>query len=126
MAFDVIWFEPMTNARVDVEAAKRGQEFQLGWFADPFFLGDYPATMRRRVGERLPRFTPQESALVKGALDFVGINHYTTYYTRHNDTNIIGRLFNDTLADTGTLSLRESSSLNLLRFLCFPSVLQRY
>jgi beta-glucosidase len=116
----------MTNATVDVEAAKRGQEFQLGWFADPFFFGDYPATMRRRVGERLPRFTPQESALVKGALDFVGINHYTTYYTRHNDTNIISRLFNDTLADTGTLSLRESSSLNLLRFLCFPSVLQRY
>jgi beta-glucosidase len=85
MAFDVIWFEPMTNARVDVEAAKRGQEFQLGWFADPFFFGNYPATMRRRVGERLPRFAQQESALVKGALDFVGINHYT----RHNDTNII-------------------------------------
>ncbi|KAM0836711.1 hypothetical protein ACQ4PT_062117 [Festuca glaucescens] len=100
MAFDVMWFEPMTNATVDVEAARRGQEFQLGWFAD-----HYPATMRRRVGERLPRFTPQESALVKGALDFVGINHYTTYYTRHNDTNIIGRLFNDTLADTGTVSL---------------------
>jgi beta-glucosidase len=112
MAFDVMWFEPMTNATIDIEATKRAQEFQLGWFADPFFFGDYPATMRKRVGERLPRFTAAESALVKGALDFVGINHYTTYYTRHNDTNIIGRLFNDTLADTGTISLRESSSLN--------------
>ena len=107
MAFDVMWFEPMTDAAADVEAAKRGQEFQLGWFADPFFFGDYPAAMRQRVGERLPRFTAAESALVKGALDFVGINHYTTYYTRHNDTGIIGRLFNDTLADTGTVSLRE-------------------
>jgi beta-glucosidase len=79
-------------------------------FADPFFFGDYPATMRARVGERLPKFTADEAALVKGALDFMGINHYTTFYTRHNDTNIIGRLLNDTLADTGTISLRESSS----------------
>lgn len=78
-----------------------------GRFADPFFFGDYPATMRSRVGERLPKFTSDESALVKGALDFMGINHYTTFYTRHNDTNIIANLLNDTLADTGTISLRE-------------------
>uniref|UniRef100_A0A453IP35 Uncharacterized protein n=1 Tax=Aegilops tauschii subsp. strangulata TaxID=200361 RepID=A0A453IP35_AEGTS len=105
MAFDVMWYEPMSSAAIDVEATKRAQEFQLGWFADPFFFGDYPATMRKRVGERLPRFTAEEAALVKGALDFVGINHYTTYYTRHNDTDIIVRLLNDTLADTGTISL---------------------
>ncbi|TKV97466.1 hypothetical protein SEVIR_9G496400v4 [Setaria viridis] len=105
IAFDVIWYEPMTNSTIDIEATKRAQEFQLGWFADPFFFGDYPATMRTRVAERLPKFTAEEAALVKGALDFVGINHYTTFYTRHNDTNIIGVLLNDTLADTGTISL---------------------
>ncbi|CAL4929768.1 unnamed protein product [Urochloa decumbens] len=105
IAFDVMWFEPMTNTTLDIEAAKRGQEFQLGWFADPFFFGDYPASMRSRVGDRLPKFTADESALVKGALDFVGINHYTTYYTKHNSTNIIGRLLHNTLADTGTISL---------------------
>ncbi|KAF8717949.1 hypothetical protein HU200_025409 [Digitaria exilis] len=74
-------------------------------FADPFFFGDYPASMRSRVGDRLPKFTADEAALVKGALDFVGINHYTTYYTKHNSTNIIGRLLHNTLADTGTISL---------------------
>ncbi|KAF7041571.1 hypothetical protein CFC21_051350 [Triticum aestivum] len=105
MAFDVVWYEPMSDAAVDVEAAKRAQEFQLGWFADPFFFGDYPTTMRKRVGERLPRFTTEESALVKGTLDFVGINHYTTYYTKQNDTNIIALLLNNTLADTGSISL---------------------
>uniref|UniRef100_R7W3T9 Beta-glucosidase 6 n=1 Tax=Aegilops tauschii TaxID=37682 RepID=R7W3T9_AEGTA len=55
MAFDVMWYEPMSSAAIDVEATKRAQEFQLGWFADPFFFGDYPATMRKRVGERLAR-----------------------------------------------------------------------
>jgi beta-glucosidase len=54
--------------------------------------------MRTRVGDRLPKFTADEAAFAKGALDFVGINHYTTYYTRHNTNN--------TLADTGTISLR--------------------
>lgn len=89
-----------------------------GRFADPFFFGDYPATMRTRVGERLPKFTADEAALVKGALDFMGINHYTTFYTRHNDTNIIVRLLNDTLADTGTISLREFSSCLQVHFNC--------
>jgi beta-glucosidase len=62
--------------------------------------------MRSRVGDRLPRFTAAEAALVKGALDFVGINHYTTYYTKHNSTDLVGRLLHNTLADTGTISLR--------------------
>ncbi|KAL6842246.1 hypothetical protein ACP4OV_027894 [Aristida adscensionis] len=105
IAFDVIWYEPMSNSTADVEAAKRAQEFQLGWFADPFFFGDYPAVMRSRVGTRLPMFTTQEAALVKGSLDFVGINHYTTFYAKDDDSSLIGKLLNDTLADTGTISL---------------------
>ena len=41
-------------------------DFSLGlsWngrFADPFFFGDYPATMRTRVRERLPKFTADEA-----------------------------------------------------------------
>jgi beta-glucosidase len=39
----------------------------------------------------------------------VGINHYTTYYTRQNRTNVVGALLHNTLADTGTISLRELS-----------------
>jgi beta-glucosidase len=73
--------------------------------------------MRSRVGDRLPKFTADEAALVKGTLDFVGINHYTTCYTKHNSTNLVGRLLHNTLADTGTISLRElpSSSPDLVQ-----------
>ncbi|KAL6622973.1 hypothetical protein ACP70R_032852 [Stipagrostis hirtigluma subsp. patula] len=105
ISFDVIWYEPMSNSTADVEATKRAQEFQLGWFADPFFFGDYPATMRSRVGNRLPKFTAEEAALVKGSLDFMGINHYTTFYTKDDESTVIGKLLNDTLADTGTISI---------------------
>ncbi|CAI0390840.1 unnamed protein product, partial [Linum tenue] len=101
VSFDVIWFEPGTNSPEDVEAAQRAQDFQLGWFLDPMMLGDYPSSMRSRVGTRLPKFADSDVSLVKGSLDFVGINHYTTYYARNSSCGIIN-LLNDTLVDSGT------------------------
>ncbi|XP_057531057.1 beta-glucosidase 40 [Amaranthus tricolor] len=104
-SFDVMWYEPATNTTGDIEATQRSQDFQLGWFLDPLMFGDYPSSMRQRVRDRLPKFTAEQTALIKGSLDFVGINHYTTYYARSNKTNIIGLLLNDALADSGTLTL---------------------
>ena len=36
--------------------------------------------MQEIVGKRLPKFTKEEVKIVKGSIDFVGINQYTTYY----------------------------------------------
>ncbi len=50
-------------------AAERHQLFELGWFLDPILgeSGDYPAVMRDRVpADRLPTFTPEQRAMVKG------------------------------------------------------------
>ncbi|KAJ8430225.1 hypothetical protein Cgig2_009403 [Carnegiea gigantea] len=97
-SFNVMWYEPATNRTKDVEATQRAQDFQLGWFLDPLMFGDYPSSMRERVEDRLPKFSEAERALIKGALDFVGINHYTTYYV--SDSPI--RLLNDSLGDSHT------------------------
>ncbi|XP_010259408.1 PREDICTED: beta-glucosidase 40-like [Nelumbo nucifera] len=105
IAFDVMWFEPMTDSAKDIEAAQRAQDFQFGWFMEPLFYGEYPSSMRSRVGSRLPIFSKAEAALVKGSLDFVGINHYTTYYAKDNSTNIVGFVLNDSLADSGAITL---------------------
>lgn len=105
VSFDVIWFEPASNSTDDIEATQRAQDFQLGWFIEPLILGDYPSSMISRVGKRLPRFTKSESALLKGSLDFAGINHYTTFYTMKDKTNITEVLLNDTLSDSGAISL---------------------
>nr|XP_048318557.1 beta-glucosidase 40 isoform X1 [Ziziphus jujuba var. spinosa] len=105
LSFDVMWFEPKTNSTEDIEAAQRAQDFQLGWFLDPLMLGDYPSSMRTRVGNRLPTFTRSQASLLKGSLDFVGINHYTTYYASPNRTSLIGNLLNDSLADSGAVTL---------------------
>ncbi|XP_023536718.1 beta-glucosidase 40-like [Cucurbita pepo subsp. pepo] len=105
ISLDVIWFVPGTNSTDDIQATERAQDFQLGWFLNPLIFGEYPSSMRSRVGGRLPTFSASESASVKGSLDFVGINHYTTFYAYHNSTNIIGVVLNDSIADSGAFTV---------------------
>jgi len=67
----------------DVAAAQRMNEFTLGWFADPIFLGSgYPASMRDRAGARLPEFTAAQAARLKGSADFLGFNSYSMKYVK--------------------------------------------
>lgn len=49
---------------------------------DPLVFGDYPAEMREYLGSQLPRFSKEETKYVKGSLDFIGINHYSTLYAK--------------------------------------------
>lgn len=58
----------------DVRAAQRGLLWRMGMYADPIFFGDYPAEMRDRCGDRLPRFQEE----IRGTLDYFCLNHYTT------------------------------------------------
>ncbi|KAL6182585.1 hypothetical protein ACLB2K_044004 [Fragaria x ananassa] len=77
------YYVPFSNSPEDKVAAERLFDFNLGWFMEPFVYGDYPKSMRELVKERLPSFSAQEQSLIKGCLDFVGINYYTSSYARH-------------------------------------------
>ncbi|PHH70720.1 hypothetical protein CDD80_5776 [Ophiocordyceps camponoti-rufipedis] len=81
---DAVYPWDATDER-DHAACQRKLEFTIGWFADPIFLGDYPASMRAQLGDRLPVFTSDEMAMVRGSSDFYGMNHYTANYVRHRD-----------------------------------------
>ena len=75
------WREPSdaSDAR-DVAAASRAMDEELGWFADPLYFGDYPASMKARYGLDLPAFTESEKRSLKGSTDFFALNHYASAY----------------------------------------------
>uniref|UniRef100_A0A0D3EVD9 4-hydroxy-7-methoxy-3-oxo-3,4-dihydro-2H-1,4-benzoxazin-2-yl glucosidebeta-D-glucosidase n=1 Tax=Oryza barthii TaxID=65489 RepID=A0A0D3EVD9_9ORYZ len=41
---------------------------------------DYPQVMKKTIGSRLPSFSKVQTELVKGTLDFIGVNHYFSLY----------------------------------------------
>ncbi|XP_073425004.1 lactase-like protein isoform X3 [Dendrobates tinctorius] len=85
------WGEPVDiSNQKDIEAAERFVQFNFGWFANPLYNGDYPQIMKEYIGQksiqqglgmsRLPIFTSQEKAYIKGTSDFLGVGHFTTRY----------------------------------------------
>ncbi|GAB4829875.1 glycosyl hydrolase 1 [Ancistrocladus abbreviatus] len=84
-AFGVV---PLTSSTEDVVASQRFQDFFMGWFMQPLMFGDYPEVMKRTAGNRIPSFTEGESNLVKGSFDFIGLNHYFTFYIKDNPSSL--------------------------------------
>ncbi|XP_057456247.1 cyanogenic beta-glucosidase-like [Lotus japonicus] len=74
------WFVPATQAKSDVDAARRALDFMFGWYMDPLTKGEYPKSMQSYVGKRLLKFTQEEAKLVKGSFDFLGLNYYSSFY----------------------------------------------
>ena len=76
--------------------------------------------MREQLGERLPKFSPSDFALLREAeVDFYGMNYYTSQFCRHReqpalDTDFIGNV--DELQENreGT-SVGEKSGVHWLR-----------
>ncbi|XP_031127532.1 beta-glucosidase 47-like [Ipomoea triloba] len=76
------WFEPFSNSSEDKSAAERAQSFLTNWFLDPIIFGKYPAEMRQILGSGLPTFSKDDLRMMKNGVDFIGINHYTSFYAK--------------------------------------------
>ncbi|KAH9610316.1 hypothetical protein KSS87_008808, partial [Heliosperma pusillum] len=78
------WFVPWAEVPHHENAVQRALVFMLGWFIDPLTKGVYPRTMLSHVRDRLPSFSKEQSRMVNGSFDFLGLNYYTAYYAAYD------------------------------------------
>jgi len=99
ITLNINWMEPQdpTN-EADLEASNTMMNFQLGWYAHAIFVdGQYPTVMREKIDakseaqgfpeSRLPSFTEEESAMILGSSDFLGMNFYTAQIVYPEDSD---------------------------------------
>ncbi|MBZ3890104.1 Lactase-phlorizin hydrolase [Sciurus carolinensis] len=100
MSLSAHWAEPKSlGIPRDVEAADRMLQFSLGWFAHPIFRnGDYPDAMKWKVGNRselqhlansrLPSFTEEEKAYIRGTADVFCLNTYSSRIVQYKTSRL--------------------------------------
>jgi len=89
-------------------------------FMNPFIFGDYPDIMKKNAGSRLPSFIQKESNLVKGSIDFLGINFYFSYYVKDSPDNL-KKENRDYLADFSAKLQCMSQAVSLTHFYCITN-----
>ncbi|XP_071110740.1 lactase/phlorizin hydrolase-like [Haliotis cracherodii] len=95
------WSEPRDPLDMaDIHAAERSIEFYGGIYGHPIYVdGDFPPVVKQQVAmknraanwtssPRLPPFSEEEKALVKGTYDFLGLNFYTANIAYNNVQNV--------------------------------------
>ncbi|XP_060535485.1 myrosinase 1-like [Cylas formicarius] len=99
LVLDCTWAEPASDSALDAEAAERDLQFNLGWYANPVYRGNWPQEMIDRIANRsslegypfsrLPEFTPEQIDLVNGTFDYFGLNMYTASLVQWQDDSPI-------------------------------------
>ena len=59
---------------------------------EPLQYGDYPISMKKNAGVRIPAFTTRESEQLKGSFDFIGVNYYTHVNITDNSDSLKNQL----------------------------------
>ncbi|KAK4777777.1 hypothetical protein SAY87_017964 [Trapa incisa] len=104
-------FEPYSNSTADLDATRRIYDFIIGLYLEPIIKGDYPKTVRSIVGTRLPKFTGAQSKLLKGSMDYIGLNYYTTYYAQNGSPASADKLTFTTDSQVNSLTKRNGVNI---------------
>ena len=75
---------PASQRPEDIAATARADAYVNRQFLDPVFLGRYPEELPEMFGDAWPQWSEADLALIRQAIDFVGVNYYTRGVTRHD------------------------------------------
>ncbi|KAL6845026.1 hypothetical protein ACP4OV_025199 [Aristida adscensionis] len=112
------WNYPFSTTPADMAATQRSLDFMIGWIVNPLVYGDYPEIMKKVVGSRLPTFSKEQSDMIRGSTDFIGINHYTSVYVsdRSNGADTELRDYNADIAATFRFSRNDPPTGQFIPF----------
>ncbi len=83
LALNMPYYFPATDSDADRAAAERAMVDYGGWFGDPVSCGAYPELLRRAYPDVLPEFTDEDRRRLRGSVDYVAINYYSSMIARH-------------------------------------------
>lgn len=76
---DASWLEVNTTSAADAAAVDRYMVWRLGAWFEPLITGQWPPEMVLAAGDRLPAFTPAQSAALRNSTAAIGVNHYSSF-----------------------------------------------
>lgn len=86
---------PASDSVEDIEAARKAMfsvrefnQWQLAWFTDPIFRGEYPADGLELFKDFLPVIEAGDMATICQPLDFMGFNHYKGVKVQAHETQV--------------------------------------
>ena len=78
---------PASGSEADKKAAEYADAIWNRAFADPQFLGRYPALLEEDLA---PYLQPDDLATIHQPLDYFGVNHYSPNYIKHDPDAVLG------------------------------------
>ena len=75
---------PGSERADDIQATQRVYDETHSLFLDPIFLGKYPEEFLAWLGPNQPKIEPGDLGILKGAADYLGINHYNSDLVYHD------------------------------------------
>jgi len=76
---------PASESESDVAAARRMDGYFNRWFLEPVLGRGYPKDMVELYGERMPRVSTEDLAIIAQPIDVVGVNYYERAVMAHDD-----------------------------------------
>ena len=61
----------------DIRAAQQADEYLFQWFLQPLLTGEYPAVLHCLAENEKPQIQPDDMALIRQPLDYLGVNYYS-------------------------------------------------